>query len=280
MRIDSKDRVIFSDVDGTLCFHQQAHGIQELGRNADGTVRVKDPASGREYLACDVSSRTYRVYMDVETRRLAHKVRERYDFVFVTGGRPSTMQSRQAYLDFADAVILESGGLICDGGYNRDQAWFERLQPERAYLSTMREQLQRSGWVLDDADRSSALRVRKMDNLHKPAGEFEQLCRELELPGALKKTINMEHLDIILKSAGKDNAVRFWMETRGYSTDRSIGIGDDINDIDFLRITGSKYVLASAFPETLQAAVREGWYISRGKHFEGINEILRHLLSL
>lgn len=275
-----KRGVIFSDMDGTLCFHEQAHGIREVARNADGTVLVADPAAGTTHLAYDVSVSLYRAYLAVETRRLGREIQQRYDFVCVTGGRPATIYARKDALDFADAVILESGGQIFDGDLQPDPEWYARLEGERQHLAGVAARLRNDGWILDDKGRTSGIRIRKVDNPHRSPDEFERLCADLTLPDALKKTINMEHLDVILRSAGKGNAVSFWMQSHGYAVSDSIGIGDDINDLDFLRATGQKYVLASSYPETIGIAQAEGWHISKSPHFDGINEILGHILAL
>jgi len=101
-----KKGVVFSDVDGTLCFHQEAHHIREIEIFADGTVVAEDPSTHKTHHAYDVSISSYNnIYLALETRQLGHKVRENYDFVYVTGGRPSTIFSRTRYFDFADAVI-------------------------------------------------------------------------------------------------------------------------------------------------------------------------------
>jgi hydroxymethylpyrimidine pyrophosphatase-like HAD family hydrolase len=275
-----KRGVLFSDVDGTLCFHQEAHGIREIERNPDRTVVVEDSITGKRHLTYDISASSYRVFLAIDTQRLGHELQKLYDFVYVTGARPSTVHSRKEYLDFADAIILENGGMILDNSLQPNQEWVDQLAPEREYLADVAEQLRGEDWVLDDRGRTSALRVRKRDNPHRSSFEFEKLCSELTLPETLKKTINMENLDIILRSAGKGNAVRFWMRSRGYHITQSIGIGDDINDLDFLKVTGEKYVLSSSFPEVVKVAEEEGWHISKNVHFDGINEIMRHILSM
>ena len=276
-----KKGIVFSDVDGTLCFHQEAHNIREIEKFADGTVVAEDPITHKTHHAYDVSISSYNnIYMALETRQLGHKVRENYDFVYVTGGRPSTIFSRTRYFDFADAVILESGGMILDNHLEQDESWTKKLEPEKETLSGVAESLMRMGWNLDVAGRTSALRVRRRDNPNKSSADFDTLCREISLPDTLKKTMNLDNLDIILQSAGKANAVRYWMEAKGYPVSKSIGIGDDINDIDFLAITGRKYVLASSVPDTIQAARENGWSISVHGYFDGINEILENILRL
>ncbi|MBT4540705.1 hypothetical protein HOC35_04280 [Candidatus Woesearchaeota archaeon] len=46
-----------------------------------------------------------------------------------------------------------------------------------------------------------------------------------------------------------------------------------------LNHTGRKYVLGNAYSEALDIARKEGWYISNGLHFDGINEILKVIAS-
>lgn len=280
-RTKQKKGVVFSDVDGTLCFHQDAHKIREIERYADGTILVEDPVSGSRHLTYDVTINSYNnIYLALTTRQLGHRVGEQYDFVYVTGGRPSTIHSRKTYFDFADAVILESGAMILDANLEQDPTWAKKMEPEKASLVGVTDSLTDTGWILDVAGRTSAIRIRRKDNPHKTSTDFERLCKELCLPSTLKKTMNLDSLDIILRSAGKGNAVKFWMETHDYDVTRSIGIGDDINDLDFLAVTGRKYVLANAFPEVLQAARQNGWIISKQVCFDGINEILENILAL
>jgi hydroxymethylpyrimidine pyrophosphatase-like HAD family hydrolase len=269
--------VIISDVDGTLCFHQEAHGVRVIDRLPDGRLLVE--ADGGRHLAHDVSTSSYQIYLAEETRRLMHALRAHHDIVLVTGGRRSTVEARRAVLDFADAVIIESGGAILDNGLRSDEGWFQRLAPERACLDDVARALEREGWRLDCAGRVSGIRVRLRDNPDRSADDFQALCRDLPLPPALVKTINLENLDIILRSAGKANAVAHWLGQRGRDPADAIGIGDDVNDIEFLRLVGRPFVLASAYPSLLDEARRQGWRISRRPHFDGIHEILGALLA-
>lgn len=273
-----KKGVVFSDVDGTLCFHQEAHSIREIRVNPDGMVMVEDPLH-RQHLVYDVTVGAYRAYLARETRQLGHKVQESYAFILVTGARPGTVFSRKDVLDFADGVILESGGVIFDKDLRPDDEWAALLEPERQSLAAVRDWLTGQGWKLDIQGRTAAIRVRMKDNPHKDAVEFSRLCDTIELPDTLKKTTNMNHLDIILRSAGKGNAVRFWMRKHGYEPGQSFGIGDDDNDVDFLQVTGRPFVLAGAFPEALEVARREGWSITSQPAFDGINEILNLILE-
>ncbi len=272
-----KKGIIFSDVDGTLCFHQQLHGVEPISSGSDGTILVHDSKSGTDHFSYDISTDIYKVFIGLETQRLCHQLREDYHFILVTGGRPSTVLGRRAQFTFADAVILENGGVIFDEDYEPDREWEAMLAPERAYLSEVKSLLESAGWVLDVKGRTAALRVRKKDNPNKSDQEYLSLCESIDLPEELKKTSNIGNLDVILRSAGKGNAVRYLMEKLGYEKQQSVGIGDDINDIDLLEATGDKYVLGSSYPEAIQIAKDKGWYISKGLHFDGIDEVLNRI---
>jgi hydroxymethylpyrimidine pyrophosphatase-like HAD family hydrolase len=271
--------VIFCDVDGTLCFHEGVHGVRQVGSNPDGTVQVTAGDGGRSYAAHDLSVGGYRAFMSVETRALCHRLRPFFHLVLVTGGRLRTLRRRSAALDFADAAILENGGVIVDAALRVDEGWSARLEPDRRVLGEVAARLRNAGWVLDDAGRSSAIRVRQGDNPHRSPDQFQALAADPRLPPSLRATRNLGHIDIIPRAAGKANAVRYLAAARGAGLEGAVGIGDDVNDIDFLRAVGRPHVLASAMPELLRVAGREGWTISDAPLFEGIHQILRDILA-
>lgn len=276
----SKKGIIFSDVDGCLTFHGELHGIKKTGENDDGTVRVIDPKEGTEHDAHDLSKKFYNIYFDVETRRLGHILHEDYDIVLVSGARKSDMDYRKSFIDFADGYILENGGLILGQAYEADQEWEEMLKDEVPYLNVALRNLESLGWVVDSKDRITSLRVRLKDNPNRTEDELAQLAEDLILHRKLKMTKSIGSLDIILASAGKGNAVNYLMQKMGYDQSQSIGIGDDINDLDLLEQCAVNCVLRSSHPKVIEAAKAEGWYISSNLHFNGINEIFRHIDSI
>lgn len=274
-----KKGIIFCDVDGTLCFHDDLHGVRVVERNADGTVRVTQPGSDRRFQAFDLSDGKYSVYMALETYALCHRLRKYFDMVPVTGGRIRTMQRRRKCLDFADAMILENGGVITGPDFSPDEGWAKRFQAARDALMEVSRRLDEAGWKQDNLGRTTALRVRHRDNPGRSKEEFDALPAQIGLPATLQATSNLNHLDIIPFAAGKETAIEFVAEKRGFSLRETIGIGDDLNDIAFLRVTGAAYVLSSAFPGMLEEAGRQGWRISKAGVFEGIHEILSEILA-
>lgn len=272
-------RALFSDLDGTLCFHEEAHGVRVVGRDGDGTLLVAAPGETQPRRAYDVSTSSYRIYVADETLRLLRALASRFEIVLVTGGRPSTVERRRALFDFAAGYVLENGGVVCDGDLRPDGRWQERLEPQRRLLPAMAARLRQAGWALDAEGRTSALRVRLRDNPGRTADDLAALGRDLASAEGLRTTMNLDNLDIILAGAGKENAVRFWIESRGHDPRATVGIGDDVNDVEFLRLTASAHVLASSYPAAIAAARAHGWSISSAAHFAGIHEILRRLLE-
>jgi len=269
--------ILFSDVDGSICFHQKANDIIEVEKNEDGTSLVRHANSEKTFIAHDVSTSSYKVFLAQDTRELLHRLRRKVHIVLVTGGRPSTCQRRAPVLDFADAVIAENGGVIYDSQFNLDRNWWNHLEPQRKLLNEVRSYIQSYGWNTDDAGRNSAIRVRLKDNPHKDESKFARLWEAIRLPEGLTKTINLENIDIILADAGKHNAVSYYALHNGYSIDNTYGIGDDINDIEFLKVCAYRFILQGAYPETTEQARRNGWFISQAPAFEGIREIIQQI---
>ncbi len=268
-------RVIVTDIDGTLCFSTHLHGIVKFAERADGLAQVRDPDGG-EHLAHDVSYAPYETYLSKTTADLLRELRKRFFIILASGARRSTMESRRSALSFFDHVILESGGMIFDSELREDPVWRARLTPHQGALKLLADDLKKDGWRLDDRGREFALRVRPEDN---PGRSLDDLALRLgaELAPELRLTSNMGYLDVIIKDAGKANALRYLLEHMGVRPERAVSIGDDVNDLEFLSLTGESYVLGSAFPEALDQAMKKGWHISKGRHFSGINEILRDI---
>ena len=265
---------LFSDLDGTLCFTAHLCCFEERARLERGTVLVYDPHSLKEYEAFDVSGSLYRTFLHVRTRELLESLRTDCLLYMVTGARPSSIRRHQDIYSIFDGFILESGGVILDRQFEEDQDWKGLLEPQRLSLPEEASRLQSAGLTLDIEGRSSALRIRHVDNPHLSKDQFSQLHESLDLPANLRKTRNMGHIDIILKSAGKENAVQYILQRLRIPKERSFGVGDDVNDMEFLEAVGRSFALGSGHRELLANANRRGMYVSRGWHFEGIDEIL------
>ncbi len=256
--------IIFCDIDGTIVFHDKIHGVKVVSND-------KVSVEGKEFDAFDLSTEFYNTYMSKKTYDLFKELSKKYYIVLVSGARRSSVEIRKDRLDFAHAFVLENGGLVLDKDLKEDNLWSKRFDNEVKVLDEFRNELK--DWVLDDEGRKTSIRIREKDNKGK---NLDDLKESIELPKELKKTINIGSLDIICKSSGKDNAVKYLMKKLNSKV--SFGIGDDINDLDFLKVVDHKFVLGSSFEKVLETAMKEGWYLSKHKYFDGINEILENIL--
>lgn len=271
--------VIFTDVDGTLVFQKNYHAIRELEHSPGGTYLVEDPITGRKVKALDVSVPPLAIYLAESTRQLAQALKGKYRIVFTTGAAEPTMRMRLKHLDFADAYILEHGGRILDADFEEDPQWAELIRPYQEDLRQVKCNLEKAGWrMMIDADRSASLQVRAFENPHRTPEEFRRMCQTLKLPDGLERTSNLGDLTIVPRVAGKGKAVEHYLRQHPGLSGRSIGIGDDFNDLDFLQVCQQAYVLGSALPEVVQHARQCGWSVSSQPHFQGIDEILTMIL--
>jgi HAD superfamily hydrolase (TIGR01484 family) len=278
-----RDSILFSDIEGTLVFSPHKECINILS-NDENIFLVQQPDNNKEHKAYrmtqELNEQTYEFFIDINTIELAKKIQEKTIVVLNTAARKSTLESRLDCLP-GDYAIYESGGIIAkiDGQElieNKD--WKDYLQEDKKRLAETAEYLQSLGWNLDSEEREYALRIRSEDNSHK-RGEFYKL-KELELHDEICMTTNLGHIDVILKKAGKWNAAKFLMDEEGIQKNRSYGVGDDCNDLELLGNVARPYILgSSSYNKVLDAASDNKWYVSGGFYFDGINEVLRHIIA-
>lgn len=289
---EKKGIAVFTDIEGTLCFGQ-SHGlsradaevescVDERGGDLDDFAMVNVPGYEGERRVHNLSEQfgksIYEIYMDPDTRRLFGELSESAQIYIVTGARKGTIEKRRNHFDFADGYVIENGGLILDADLNEDEGWNEELREQLFLLKSLEYILSRDGLVLDVRGRSAMIRLRKDQNAVFCDEEFEALYEELKLvvPGELLLTRNLGHIDILPAKAGKEGAVQYLIEKLGVK--RSMGIGDDTNDIGFLSVVDNAFVMGNAIPEVIDVFKdSESDYVSREKYFEGINEILREI---
>lgn len=250
-----KKGIIFSDVDGTLLF-QKSCGLEEIS-TSNGITKVK--SQSREFLTETASTNNYKFYINTKTKQLAKELVKDYYFVLVTAARKSTTESRKNLLDFADFHILENGGIILDNNFLIDKEWDSSFSKD--LLHKLKEDLERQGWTIDMKGRTTMIRL-KNKNLEK-----------ISLPKGLKSTSSQDDLEIIPTNSGKENAIKYLAKKLGLKN--TIGIGNDINDIEMLKATKRKYVLRSSNDKLIEIAKMQGWHISEELFMAGINEILK-----
>ncbi|MBL4694335.1 HAD hydrolase family protein [Candidatus Gracilibacteria bacterium] len=233
---------------------------------------VNQRNSDKDFTIIDVSTSLYKAYFDQETKKRLEELSKKVDIYLVTGARESTLRKRLHALTFIKGAILENGGLILDENLQKDESWAKSLESESKILKFFIARLEEKGFVLDNQGRYNMARIREDDNAFFKDKDFEEFYESLKIPKGLKKSRNFGHIDIIPTSSGKGPAVKYLISK--IKAQNTYGIGDDINDIDMLKITDHSFLLGSSFPEAIKEAKKENMYISKGFFFEGINEIL------
>ncbi|MCK4589403.1 MAG: HAD hydrolase family protein [Nanoarchaeota archaeon] len=274
----------FTDFDGTLSFNKDTHRvrvvghpIQELGAPAE-SIQVTD-ALGKKHFAYDISTGKYHVYLAQETLRLIQELANDYDFVVVTGSKYDSIEDRKKLFSFGDDFVLENGGMILDSDFQIDEEWRRWLAQDKSYLDDVAAYLTNGlKWKIDRNGRTAVVRVKLSDNPARSLEDFQELYDTLVIPDELNKTLNQKHLDIILAKAGKENAIYYLMTEKGYKN--RIGIGDDVNDLNFFILMDHVFVLGSSHPDVLDKAREKGYHVSKGLYFDGINEILEEIKKL
>jgi hypothetical protein len=257
-------------------FHEEIHGVRKIMDVDQRTVIVED-TQGIKFHAYSLPTIHYNLYMTTVTHALANFVARSHYIIPVSGARASTLATRRHVLDFADGYVLENGGVILDAAGTEDRAWQSYIGTQISALKEAEAYLTSKGWVLDIEGRTASLRVREDDNKNR-TDEFRELHRNLELPTGVKCTGNLGGIDIIPEKAGKGQAIDYLLDHQRFRGLATSGIGDDINDIPLLHRVTTPYVLGSSYQGLISMASSEGWFVSRGLHFDGIHEILAKIL--
>ena len=273
-------KMIFCDIAGTLCFHNLHNKMNEAKPIDNNLVELKEPITGKYCHVIETPVQDYTVYTDPETIRLLKLIKDRHHLVYITGSRPSTMTVLRNVLPAPHATILESGAVICLDGYDGvDEFWSNQIAGQIKELKMFVSQLKDNGWIINDEGRTSAVRIFPYDNPHLSMDDFSDLEKTIkkEKPH-LKTSWNIGGLDIVPQSAGKGNAAKYYISRFGFDASDTIGIGDDINDLDMYDSVETKLVVRGVHQEILEIATKNKWQISENVHFDGINEILKSLL--
>jgi len=278
--MNGKKGVIFCDIAGTLSFQDKHNNMNKWRDVGNGFVSLTDPITQKDILVLQTLVQNYHMYTDPITIHLLSMVKKLYHLVYVTGSRPSSVESLKSVLIAPDATLMESGATICLDGYGGvDEDWYTIITAQVKELVKFIIKIKAEGWILDDKGRTSAVRIFPEQNPAKSKDDFSELeKRVLETQPSLKTTWNIGGLDIVPKSAGKGNAVRYYMEKIGCAPKETIGIGDDINDMEMFDVVNERLVVRSAHEEILKIANANNWHISSKVHFAGINEILTLIL--
>lgn len=279
--MEKRKGVAFFDIAGTISFQSKHNKMLSAVPAGDGLVDLNDPATGEICRVIATPIHDYVMYTDPETIKLLEELKCDYLLVYVTGSRMSTMEKFRPVLPVPHATLLESGAVIWRQGYgDPDDVWAQKIRDEIRDLMRVVADLKSEGWIISDEGRTSAARIFPESNPSRSQADFADIERRIAgSEPSLKTTWNIGGLDILPRSAGKGNAVRYFMSLIGCSFEEAIGVGDDINDLEMLEEVKERLIVRSIHQPILRIAHESQWFVSEGYHFKGINEIIRNLIN-
>lgn len=125
--------------------------------------------------------------------------------------------------------------------------------------------------LLAVADRPSAKVLFFTDNVAGLDGAFAAI------PPSTRVMISTKYglIQIMARTADKAQALKFLMSRWGLSMDRVIAFGDDINDVDMVRLSGIGVAVDNAIAEVKAVANR----VTLSNDEDGVGAVLRELLA-
>lgn len=285
---ESRNHLVATDVDGSIAHSNDNVSIvsEHSAVMDDGvfvpTAIVKATGSDRLVDAFDISNprANDRVFFETRARLLMWMLSTEAQIVITTGARPATMEARREVFDFVDWLVIESGGVILDKNFQRDEEWWNQLKAQRQTLMDFVKFLESKNLVLDMYGRTSAIRIRKRDNPKLNEEDFDGLVHEalLSLPGELKKTENLGHADVIIKS--KADALLYLADKLRIDIGNTYAIGDDINDVELLQAAARAVILGNGHPQLLEVAGDLGnTSVTKAKFFDGTIEAILTVMN-
>jgi len=255
-------KIIFSDIDGTL-----------MHRCSNEKHSIKMPTE-HNYIGRQAASRIDGII------GLGNM------FVLATARRKSSYDNL-SHLIPHKSVILEAGGLILEDGI-ADKGWLKHLYSsigpigERmGSLWDYEKHLEKNGITIEPGERYASIRIR-LDGMAKNDASLLKRKIEDEVDAIfelkLKTSISWPMLDIIPKAAGKENAAKFLTKKYGFDVKDTIGIGNDISDIEMLKYVATPFCPGNAVDSVKEAVKKKNGYVSEYKHHQATTDILINLI--
>eukprot|EP00933_Yihiella_yeosuensis_P007286 TRINITY_DN112245_c0_g1_i1.p1 TRINITY_DN112245_c0_g1~~TRINITY_DN112245_c0_g1_i1.p1 ORF type:complete len:344 (-),score=63.96 TRINITY_DN112245_c0_g1_i1:78-1109(-) len=302
MPAKGRRRIVFSDIDGTLV--HLAPDLVELGSlSADG--QAFDTAEGRSLAVRPLppSSTGVQGYISEETLKLVAQLRRAgHIFVLISGARSSTCMERLPFLPAADAYVMENGGRIFFEAKGAaavtaaplvEDFWWRSVHvaagsaSQYALPASQRtgalwdfyRSLEEGGWACDSKSYSTNFRV----NLSKSKGKTDADLKRImnNLPPGLACSFNLGSADFYPATSGKDLAAKYLVGFFGSTTEESVSMGDDDNDLALARIMGHTYIPGFT-ADSVRAAVAadpSSFTVANVGGFQGTNELLSKIIT-
>lgn len=238
---------------------------------------------------------------EVGSRRYVHKGTQQYlqelrqlgiTVVLLSGMRVSSYNAMAPHLPH-DFAAIEDGSLLLKDG-RRDEEWENQIALELVALNLYKEDLRRSGLIIDDADRTASFRINPVE--YNERKDLEQLTHDFPELDDFSKHIrrtthkplppSYEVFQYVPASSGKANVLAFIMrrlsQLRGepVTWDNVAAFGDDLNDGEMMEKAAFSMTLIGANSAIQKLVVNRGGLVAQGYSHAGTSVVLSQLVEL
>lgn len=273
MTLEQKIKLLSSDVLGTLV---------HLPSETDSGASLDD--------LTELGSRRY---VHRETRQYLQELRQLgITVVLVSGMRAPSYNAMAPHLPH-DYAAIEDGSLLLKDG-RRDEEWENKLAFELLALNRYKDDLRKSGVIVDDLDRTASFRVNPVE--YNDRKDLEQLTHDFpeleQFPQHVRRTTHKpfppsyEVFQYVPASSGKANVLDFIMKRMFKSGGEEVtwenvaAFGDDGNDHEMMEQAAFPMTLIGANAVIQRLAVNRGGLVAPGYSHAGTIIALSHLIEL
>jgi HAD superfamily hydrolase (TIGR01484 family) len=258
--IRSPIKLLFSDIDNTL-IHKSF-------------IRKLLPVVGEDRI---ISKRAISLLAEIGA--------EGIPVVLVSGRRISSFRRVMSVIPHS-FVVLEHGCLILDRTEidTRYAARFRKYignpyNPRtKGVLWEYEKVLQNKGYKTDSKGRIASFRIDPGTN--NLSSKERRALMEMKHPYGIKIVRNLNFIDFIPPTGGKDNAIAYMLNKFGTSWRQVACMGDDYNDISMLSKARYTFTHASALSQVKRLVKSKKGYVSPYSAHNGTVDILKQVLGV
>lgn len=233
---------------------------EHLILDLDGTLFFADEKPG----AVAIKGRRRNSYLAIETIQLLRKLQESYSIILATG---RSLLSIQLICKLMETNGVYIKGLVAEnGGLYQNTSGVEHMVSEQWMQQVQEVALHFEGIVQSEFTTCLALLRPTVDNIDQARELFQAMdCRVQLLKDGNKMFFLAEEVD-------KRHGLAYLLGEKQLAS--AIGIGNDTNDLEWLKAVAIPAAPACAGAKALETVRAMGGIISKSTGHEGIEELL------
>ena len=209
-------------------------------------------------------------YISSFTLDLLREINKQVPIILVTGRRSGRHSEIKDLIPHSHA-IFENGGVIFDSNHEQVK-WNGNDEIAVKHLSDFEQQLETEGYSPHKEGRTASIRL---DKKSLPDNSVIKIRRMLRT--RLKMVSNGPFWDFVVAGAGKENAASYVLAQLGKDYEEAAFVGDDLNDLELLKVVGFPMTLASSNQSVIRAVKKRGGLVTKAGEHAGIIEALQSI---